>query len=174
MKLDKNDIIEIIENSISWIVVLAMYIYGFLKLVQFRNAASINTPVSETSGLELMWAFYGYSKPYIIILGVIEIIGGTLILFKRTRIIGCVFISTILLNIILQDYFYNVPALRVAIFYQILLIIILWLNKAKLIAVISILLNQSFQNQTTRKKAIKIFIALTLFLFLKFIEYLIT
>ena len=172
--MGKKDILEIIENAMSWIVVLAMYIYGSFKLVQFRGAASINTPVSETSGLELMWAFYGYSKPYIIILGILEIIGGTLILFKRTRIIGCVFTSTILLNIVLQDYFYSVPALKAAIFYQIILCIILWLNKEQLIAAINVMLKQQFQDHTSRTKVIKLFIAFILFILLRIFEYIIT
>jgi len=35
--------------------------------------------------MELMWAFYGYSKSFAITIGVIEIIGGILILIKNTN-----------------------------------------------------------------------------------------
>lgn len=173
-KIEKNDIREVIEDSLSWVVVIAMYIYGFFKLVQFRGAAAIDTPVSQTTGLELMWAFYGYSKPYIIILGVLEILGGTLIFFKKTRVIGCLFTSAILINIILQDYFYDVPALRVAVLYQSILFIILWLHKDKLILGVHSLLNRGIQNESLKTKAYKWFIAFVLFAFFKFIEYLIT
>jgi hypothetical protein len=47
MTFDKKDKIEILENSISWIVVLAMFIYGGAKLFQFEGATEINKTVSE-------------------------------------------------------------------------------------------------------------------------------
>ena len=57
MNFDKKDKIEILENSISWIVVLAMFIYGGGKLIQFDGAIEIDKTVSELTGMELMWAF---------------------------------------------------------------------------------------------------------------------
>lgn len=88
MTLTKNDKIEIFENAISWIVVFAMFIYGAAKTVQFNGGSEIDKTVSELTGMQLMWAFYGFSKSFAITLGLFEIIGGILILLKRTRIIG--------------------------------------------------------------------------------------
>ena len=106
MNFNKKDRIEILENAISWIVVLAMFIYGGGKLIQFDGATEIDKTVSELTGMELMWAFYSYSKSFAITLGILEIIGGILILTKKTRIIGCLFTSTILVNIIFQDIYF--------------------------------------------------------------------
>ncbi|MDG2147503.1 MAG: hypothetical protein P8K14_04720 [Flavobacteriaceae bacterium] len=69
MNLTKKDKIEIFENAISWIVVIAMFIYGGGKLIQFDGAAEIDKTVSEMTGMELMWAFYSYSKSFAITLG---------------------------------------------------------------------------------------------------------
>ena len=69
MKFDRKDRVEIFENAISWIVVFAMFIYGGAKILQFDGASEIDKTVSEMTGMELMWAFYGYSKSYAIILG---------------------------------------------------------------------------------------------------------
>ena len=84
MVLTKTDKIEIFENAISWIVVMAMLIYGGGKLIQFDGAVEIDKTISEMTGMELMWAFYGYSKSFAITLGVFELIGVLLILIKRT------------------------------------------------------------------------------------------
>ena len=78
MNFNKEDKIEIIENAISWIVVLALFIYGGGKLIQFDGAADIDKTVSELTGMELMWAFYGYSKSFAMTLGILEMIGGIL------------------------------------------------------------------------------------------------
>ena len=54
-----------------------------------------------------LWAFYGYTKVYPIIMGIFEITGALLLLFRQTRFIGGLMITSILLNVILQDIFYG-------------------------------------------------------------------
>jgi len=176
MTFDKKDKIEILENSISWIVVLAMFIYGGAKLFQFEGATEINKTVSEMTGMELMWAFYGYSKSFALTLGVFEIIGGILILIKRTRIIGCLFTSTILVNVIFQDIYFGVHlgALKAALLYQILILIILWLNKDVLINSIKTLLKSKKNEQPKMKRFLKLAIAFILFAGLRVVEHFIT
>ena len=176
MNFDKKDKIEILENSISWIVVLAMIIYGGGKLIQFDGAIEIDKTVSELTGMELMWAFYSYSKSFSMTLGVLEIIGGILILIKKTRIIGCLLTSTILINVIFQDIYFGVHlgALKAAVIYQILILIILWLNKEKLIRGIKILLESNKIEQPKKKLFIKLLIAFGVFLILRLLEYYLT
>ena len=176
MILTKKDKIEIFENAISWIVVVAMFIYGGGKLIQFDGAAEIDKTISEMTGMELMWAFYGYSKSFAITLGVFELIGGFLILIKRTRIIGCLFTSTILVNVIFQDIYFGVHlgALKAAILYQLLLLIILSLNKEKLITSIKTLLRSDKTEQNKTKFFVKIIITFGIFTGLRILEYFIT
>lgn len=175
MKLTKQDQYDIFENAISWIVVFGMFIYGGAKGVQFGNGTLPDKLVSEMTGMELMWAFYGYSKPFAITIGVLEIIGGLLILFKKTRLIGCIFTSTILINIILQDYFYGVHlgALKAALLYQSILLLILWLNRAKVIAGIKQLFLRA-NTKINKQLILKLGIAFLLFVLLRIGEYWIT
>ena len=176
MKFDREDKIEIFENAVTWIVVFAMFAYGGAKLVQFDGAAAINKTVSEMTGMELMWAFYGYSKSYAMALGLFEIIGGTLMLIKKTRIIGCFFISTILVNVILQDIYFQVHlgALKAAILYQFLIIMILWLNRYKVVQSIKALMNLKKSQQPKYKFMIKLVIAFIGFVILRITEYYLT
>lgn len=176
MTFNKKDKIEIFENAISWIVVLAMFIYGGSKSFQFEDSSLIDKIVSEMTGMELMWAFYGYSKPYALTLGIFEIIGGLLILIKKTRIIGCLFTTTILVNVIFQDIYYDVHlgALQAALLYQILILTILWLNKDKLIRAIKTLLQPKKIEQSKMKFLLKLVIAFILFMGLRITEYFVT
>ncbi len=174
--LNTEDYIEILETAMSWIVVMAMFVYGGGKIIQFTGMPYLDKPVSELSGMELMWAFYGYSKPFVLTIGVFEILGGVLILFKRTRIIGCLFTSAILFNIILQDYFYgvHVGALKAAILYQVLIIGILWINKKRLLQAIGLLIFNDDLGKLTRKRITVLLISFLLFVLLRIGEYLIT
>ena len=176
MKLEKEDIIEILENAFCFIVIMAMFIYGGAKIVQFDGAFETNKKVSELTGQQLMWAFYGYSKPYAITLGILEITGGILILIKRTRILGCLLVSTILVNVILQDIFYevNVGALRAAIIYQFLIIVVLWFNREKLIQSVKILVSPRIADKSERAFFIKLGLSVIIFVVLRIIEFYVT
>jgi hypothetical protein len=176
MNLTKKDNLEIIENAISWIVVIAMLIYGVGKIVQFEDAIDVDKTFAEMTGMELMWAFYSYSKPYVITIEILEVMGGILILIKKTRLIGCLFTTPILLTVILQDFFYGVHlgALKAAIIYQLLILTILWLNKEKIISSIKILLTSDKTKQSKTKFVVKILIAFGIFVGLRFLEYFIT
>lgn len=126
--------------------------------------------------MQLMLAFYGYSKAFAITLGFFEITGALLILIKKTRIIGCLFTSTILVNVILQDIYFGVHfgALLAAIIYQIILLIILWLNRVKLSTGIKILLKSDKLQQPKSKLMIKLIIAFGIFVVLRILEYYVT
>ena len=176
MKFEKTDKIEILESAFSYIVVFAMFIYGGAKIVQFEGALETRKSVAELTGMQLMWAFYSYSKPFAIILGVFEIAGGILMFFKRTRILGCLFVSTILVNVILQDIFYEVHigALRAAIIYQILILVILWFNREKLIQSFKILTALKDLNEPRNKVSIKILLSVIFFVTIRILEFYVT
>ncbi|UAM98181.1 hypothetical protein K8354_18200 [Polaribacter litorisediminis] len=173
MNLTKKDKLEIFENAISWIVVLAMLIYGLGKVAQFEDAVDVNKTVAEMTGMELMWAFYSYSKSFVITLGIMEVTGGILILIKKTRLIGCLLTTAILVNVILQDIFYGVHlgALKAAILYQFLILVILWIHKDKMIASIKALVNFEKVQQTKAKYFVKLLIAFGVFVVLRILEY---
>lgn len=176
MFLSKRDRIEIIENALTYIVVFAMLVYGIGKVVQFNHSAHITSKVSDLTGMQLMWAFYGYSYPFVITLGILEILSGILLFFRRTRILGGVFASTILSNIILQDIYYvvNIGALRAAIIYQCCIFVIFWINLKKIKEAFIILTTYIRNSQTKSKWIIKTGITVCLFIVLRVIEYYVT
>lgn len=175
MKLDKQERIEIFENAITYIVVMGMLAYGVGKIVQFNNVSIFtNKTIAELSGMQLMWAFYGYSKSFVYILGFLEIAGGLLMLFKPMRIFGSLLITVILINIILQDIFYGVHfgALLTAIFYQVIIFTIFFIHRQKLIEGLKLLLLQSAFANARRKFYLKILLSILLFLIIRYAEFL--
>ena len=116
-----------------------------------------------------MWAFYGYSYNFSLLIGFFEILGAILIFFRKTRLIGSIFTSFILCNIIIQDYIFDIIALKTAIFYQFLLLIIMFFNKKKLEeAFKSLLIKTEFL--FNRQLLIKCFLSIFLFFIMKFLE----
>jgi hypothetical protein len=130
-------ILNILELALRWHVAFALFVYGIAKTVQFTPAAGIDAPVNSLSGQQLMWAFYGYSVSYAKFLGLVEMLGATLLLFRRTVLLGCLIVTTVLVNVIAQDIVYGVleGALRAAILYQALTVCILALNREQVLRI---------------------------------------
>ena len=160
----------------AWVVSFNMFIYGGAKIIQFDDAGQIDTPVADLTGMELMWAFYGYSLPFVITLSVLEISGGILLLFKRTRLLGCLFTSTILVNVILQDIYFGVHlgALKAAVLYQFLILTILWMNRWSVWTAFRALIPNSSPSGVRYKQTIKLLLAVVLFAGLRVFEYYLT
>ena len=145
--LKKVKFLELLEWAMVIFVAIHLSVYGFGKVVQFGGLTDSKTIISELKPMQLMWAFYGHSKTYAIILGAFEVFGSLLFILPKTRIVGGFLLSGILINIILQDYFYEVHigALISAIFYQFLIGIVLFLNKKTIIdGLKSLVLKKSF------------------------------
>ena len=160
---------EKIQYTIKWtiifIVSISMIVYGVTKPIQFSDFSN-STNVNVSEGHKIMWSFYSYSLTYPLIIGFFEILGGISLLSNRSRIFGCILLTIILSNIIIQDYIYEIVALKSAIFYQILVLIILFFDKEKLKRVIKVL----FTTSKFSKNLILIIIALLIALFVKYYE----
>lgn len=167
---------DIIENALTLIVVFAMYIYGLGKFFQFDDTSQNLTPVAQLTPMQLMWAFYGYSKPFALTLGLFEITGATLLLFKKTRLLGCFFTSSILVNVILQDIFFqvNFGALLAAIIYQSIIVFLLLKHKHVVVASIKTILLPYSSLKLNRSWAIQAAITLVLFIAFRIVEYYLT
>lgn len=151
--------------TIIFVVAGSMIVYGISKPVQFQSFKdATNLNVSE--GHKLMWTFYSYSLIYPIIIGVFEVVGGILLLFSRTRVLGCILLTVILSNIILQDYVYEITALNSAIYYQILVLIILIFDFKKVKKIIDEVLRSE---KTNRNMALMI-LALVIAILFKYFE----
>ncbi len=176
MKLGKNDLAKILELAFVFIVSSAMLLYGIGKQVQFDAAADVDKTLSQLTGMELMWAFYGYSKGFALLLGLFEITGAVLLLFPKTRIVGCLLLTSILMNVILQDVFYgvNVGALMAAMLYQTMTFLILWINREPLLAGIKAISQVKLSDGHRQNKLILGLWAFLLAILFKFLEVLAT
>ena len=102
-----------------WVRVLVRYylacyllIYGFGK---FNNgqfpAPSLSRliqPYGRSSPMGLAWTFLGFSKAYGVFMGFSECIGGVLMLFRRTALFGACIATTVVMNIVMINFCYDV------------------------------------------------------------------
>ena len=123
----------IIALTLRVFVSASLAVYGLGKAVQFGDISTLVTPVNELTGMQLMWAFFGYTRTLPIIIGVFQIVGSLLLLFRKTKLIGAFMLTPILMNIILFDIFYEVGWVLInALVYQACLFLIMYFEKDRL------------------------------------------
>lgn len=91
----------------------AMLNYGFAKVFPLQmpppSLAVLNEPLGNTSPMTLLWTLIGLNPIYEMICGAAEVLAGTLILFRRTALAGALFTAFVVSNVVLYNFFFDVP-----------------------------------------------------------------
>ncbi len=92
---------------------MGMLQYGFYKVypiqMQPPNLAVLNEPVGQTSPMTLLWTLLGLVPAYERICGAAEVLGGLLILFRRTALAGALLSAFVMTNVLLYNCYFDVP-----------------------------------------------------------------
>ena len=95
---------------------IAFLIYGMAKLadIQFNPAyqpfAFEEVSLELLSGFQLTWRFFAYSRVYQCAIGFAELVPAVLLLSSRTATIGAVAFFPVIVNVVLVDLCYGIPA----------------------------------------------------------------
>ena len=152
---------ETLEMACRLYVFFFLAFYGLGKILgaQFYTpdlipAAIAAMPIREIPNFDLAWVFMGRSYGYMLFIGIGELIGALMLLFNKTKLIGTLILIPILANVIVFDIFFldEYGALASAIIYFIMLLVILWLNKEKIITVITTLTHFDARTKTSIKE----------------------
>lgn len=90
-----------------------MMSYGLAKLIPLQMApisiAVLNEPVGNMSPMTMLWSLIGLNPLYEIVCGAAEVLGGVLILFRRTALLGALLSAFVMTNVLLYNLFFDVP-----------------------------------------------------------------
>jgi uncharacterized membrane protein YphA (DoxX/SURF4 family) len=103
-----------------WLRVLVRYnlaiymlIYGFAKVYHLQmpgpRLSDLVRRFGYKSPMGLAWSFVGFSPAFSAFTGWGEVIGGALLFFRRTTLLGAVVLVAVLSNVVLINYCYDVP-----------------------------------------------------------------
>jgi hypothetical protein len=100
------------RGIIRYWLALQIATYGVAKIFKLQFGHSYlrdDTVVSALSGFELTWNYFGYSYALTLIIGLLQIGGSVLLVFRRTYLLGTVILLPVMVNIMLIDIFYGIP-----------------------------------------------------------------
>lgn len=86
--------------------------YGFVKIIQNQfpfPLHRLSQPIGDLSPMGLLWTFMGYSPAYNFFTGLMEALGGFLLFFRRTRLLGALLSIAVMTNVVVLNFAYDVP-----------------------------------------------------------------
>jgi hypothetical protein len=92
---------------------LTMILYGALKVIPSQFPAPsldrLVQPFGDASPMGILWTFMGASAAYTIFGGACEMLGGLLLVARRTTLLGALVCAGVLTNVVALNFFYDVP-----------------------------------------------------------------
>ncbi len=127
---------------LDWLRYLSAYLlftYGVSKLAgwQFWLSPEIaRKPVGSLSGFQLTWYYYSYSHIYARILGLTQLAGGALLLFRKTALLGAAAMIPLIANILMINLFFHIAvgAEFAAVFILISMLALLWRERGGIVS----------------------------------------
>lgn len=126
-----------LQGIIRYWLALSISTYGFAKILktQFQTADYLlDTPLSAVGGMGLTWYYFGYSYPLAVIIGLFQIGGSILLLYRRTTLLGVLILLPVMVNIVLINIFFTIAigAFFNSVVYSLALVFLLVLHRERL------------------------------------------
>lgn len=153
-----------IDLSIRIYLCIIFLIYGLGKIVHIQfEENNITQIINESSnGKDVVWFFFSYSYHYTLIIGVLQCIGGVLLIFNKTKILGHFLLLPILINIVLINYFFNIGVLLKSSYFLLLIFSSICLNYKQLNDILKVF----FEKKEYRKSYLVIILFLLIIILL--------
>ncbi|MGI4788558.1 MAG: hypothetical protein ACRYFS_06880 [Janthinobacterium lividum] len=104
---------EWLRVAVRFALAMQMLVYGIMKVVptQFSTPGlmALAEPLGSHSPMGLLWAFMGTSTVYTIFAGFVEVMGGLLLLSRRTTLLGALVSIVAMGNVVALNFCYDVP-----------------------------------------------------------------
>jgi uncharacterized membrane protein YphA (DoxX/SURF4 family) len=132
---------KVIELSLRMYPAVMLFTYGLGKIMGGQFYRKGNMPeeiatisLSDATGFDLAWTFFGYSEVYILFIGISQILGSLLLLVNKTKLLGAFILVPIVLNIAIVDFTFNISngALMSVLFYTLAIFGVLYINRKKI------------------------------------------
>jgi len=117
---------------IRFTLIFVMLLYGLVKVFkgQFADHSleRLLQTVGDMSPMGLAWTFMGHSLYYNIFIGFAEILGGILLIFRKTVTLGSIIIIGVMSNVLMMNLTYDIPVKLVSAHLVLMALVLLLAN----------------------------------------------
>jgi hypothetical protein len=94
-------------------VCMILFVYGIIKILglqmSFPSYSQLATPLGDYLPMRFSWLFIGYSMPYQFFSGLMEVLAGLLLLYRRTATLGVLLATGVFVNVAALNLSYDIP-----------------------------------------------------------------
>jgi len=98
---------------IRYSLALIAFGYGVNKVfalqMPFPMLSQLATPLGDFLPMRFSWLFIGYSTPYEIFSGIMEVLVALLLLYRRTATLGVLIATAVFINVMMLNLCYDIP-----------------------------------------------------------------
>lgn len=102
-----------LRTFLRYFLISMCFVYGIDKWyalqMPYPNQSQLATPLGDFLPMRLSWMFIGYSTPYEMFSGAMEILAGVLLLNRKTITIGLCIAMTVFINVMVLNLCYDIP-----------------------------------------------------------------
>lgn len=95
-------------------IAIIAFAYGFQKVfalqIPYPNRSMMATPIGDLLPMRLYWVSIGYSPTYQIFAGLVEVLTGILLLYRKTITLGSLLGVAVFSNLMIINFSYDIPA----------------------------------------------------------------
>jgi len=103
----------ILKNIVRYNVIMIAFSYGIIKLFALQmpapNLNQLATPLGDFLPMRLSWMFMGYSTPYQVFSGIMEIMVGAFLLNRKTVTLGSLLGVAVFMHVFLLNLSFDIP-----------------------------------------------------------------
>ena len=99
--------------SLRIVLIASMLLYGFIKIFQIQfpypSLTRLLEPLGNFSPMGLAWTYMGYSKGFNMFAGLMEILGGLLLIPRRTQTLGAFIVAGVMTQVVVMNFMFDIP-----------------------------------------------------------------
>ena len=128
-RTDGRRLLSLLVTISAWYLAFHLLEYGFNKVFKWQfylpEPNTLFTTVGETPRDLLYWSVMGASRPYTMFAGIVEVLAGLLLLFRRTRLAGALLAFGVMVNVVMINFSFDISVKIHSSFLLLLSLIVL-------------------------------------------------
>lgn len=116
------------------VLIAAMLLYGFVKIFQvqfpYPSLTRLLEPLGNFSPMGLAWTYMGYSEGFSMFAGSMEVLGGLLLIPRRTQTLGAFIVAGVMTQVAVMNFMFDIPVKLFSI-HLVLIAIVIFMTDIK-------------------------------------------
>lgn len=117
------------HTALSYYLALTLFKYGADKIFKHQfylpEPNTLFTPVGQMTPDMLFWSSMGSSYSYTVFAGIIEVIPALLLLFRKTRVLGTIIATAVMINVVMLNFGFDITVKLYSLFLLFICFILL-------------------------------------------------